>query len=218
MQLNQILSKSEARISKLNPIVAQGARQLIIAAFNEGINIVIVQGLRTFEEQAALYAQGRTTSGPIITNAKAGFSYHNYGIAIDFALLADDGYNVLWTVNSKWRRVAEIGKSLGFSWGGDWTGTLIDNPHLEMTFGLSINDLLNGAKLPELEADEDLMNKVLEYEQWVWDELNTYLGCAYNEGHLEDWKWVQAARDKTLTYKDLILLKVLIDERRRKKA
>lgn len=56
-----------------------------------------------------------------MTNAKAGYSYHNYGLALDFALLADDGFNVLWTVNDKWRRVGAIGKSLGFVWGGDWT-------------------------------------------------------------------------------------------------
>ncbi|NRF94821.1 M15 family metallopeptidase [Paenibacillus frigoriresistens] len=219
MQLNEILAKSESRISKLNSIVAHKTRQLITAAFNEGIYIVIVQGLRIMDEQAALYAQGRTTAGSIVTNAKAGYSCHNYGVAIDFALLADDGVNVLWTVNDKWRRVGAIGKSLGFVWGGDWTVQkegIVDFPHFEMCFGLSINELLKGAKLPELEEDDD-MNKILEYEQWAWDELNEYLGCAYNDGTIEDWKWVQAVRDKTLTYKDLLLLKVLIDERRRKR-
>src|ERR1043165_556102 len=47
------------------------------------------QTLRTFEEQNALYAQGRTKPGQIVTNAKGGQSYHNYGLAIDFALLID---------------------------------------------------------------------------------------------------------------------------------
>ncbi|MEK8128648.1 glycoside hydrolase family 73 protein [Paenibacillus filicis] len=72
--------------------------------------------------------------------------------------------------------------------------------------------------LVQVETEEDDMNKVLEYDQWAWDELDKYLGDAYNEGIISDWKWVQAARDKALTYKDLLLLKVLIDERRRVKA
>jgi hypothetical protein len=60
------------------------------------------------------------------------------------------------------------------------------------------------------------MNKVLEYDQWAWDELDKYVGDAYNDKTIDDWKWVQAVREKTLTYKDLLLLKILIDERRRK--
>lgn len=154
VDLSYILSKCESRISKLHPIVANKARQLITQSHTEGINIIIVQGLRTMDEQAALYAQGRTTSGAIVTNAKAGTSYHNYGLALDYALLADDGYSVLWTVNDKWRRVAEIGKSLGFVWGGDWTMQregIVDYPHLEMAFGLSINDLLAGKRPHEQE-------------------------------------------------------------------
>ncbi|WP_246303048.1 M15 family metallopeptidase [Paenibacillus plantarum] len=82
LNLAQILAKSEARVSKLHSTVAQRARQLIIATYGEGINIVIVQGLRTMDEQAALYAQGRTTVGSIVTNARAGYSYHNYGLAL----------------------------------------------------------------------------------------------------------------------------------------
>ncbi|OMF13494.1 hypothetical protein BK127_19820 [Paenibacillus sp. FSL H7-0331] len=65
--------------------------------------------------------------------------------------------------------------------------------------------------------EEDEMNKILDYDQWAWDELDKYLGDAYNDQTITDWKWVQAARDKTLVYKDLLLLKVLIDERRRDK-
>jgi hypothetical protein len=46
-----------------------------------------VQGVRTFAEQDALYAQGRTRKGLRVTNAKGGQSYHNYGLAADCALL-----------------------------------------------------------------------------------------------------------------------------------
>lgn len=69
-----------------------------------------------------------------------------------------------------------------------------------------------------LQEEREDMNNVLKFEEWAWNELNTWLGDAYNEGIIEDWKWVQAARDRMLTYTDLLLLKVLIDERRRNKA
>jgi peptidoglycan L-alanyl-D-glutamate endopeptidase CwlK len=165
MNLTDLMAKSEARITLLSPIVASKTRELIINSYNEGINILIVQGLRTSEEQAALYAQGRTTAGAIVTNANAGYSNHNYGLAIDYALLADDGYSVVWTVNDKWRRVAEIGKRLGFEWGGDWTG-FIDYPHLEMCFGLSIEDLLDGKRPLEKEdymiLDDNVTNYILD--------------------------------------------------------
>ena len=48
---------------------------------------VIVSGYRSSAEQNALYAQGRTTAGPIVTNAKGGQSAHNVGMAIDFVPL-----------------------------------------------------------------------------------------------------------------------------------
>ncbi|MNC57310.1 hypothetical protein D3C75_1069640 [compost metagenome] len=70
---------------------------------------------------------------------------------------------------------------------------------------------------PEEEGDDE-MDKVLAYEDWAWTELDQWLGQAYNDKIISDWKWVQAVRDRTLTYGDLLLLKVLIDERRRKQA
>lgn len=139
------------RISKLNPIVAKKATKLLEQCAAEGLDILINQGLRTVAEQNELYAQGRTKPGQIVTNAKGGYSYHNYGLALDFNLVNPDG-SANWTVNAQWKRVAALGKALGFSWGGEWTGSLVDNPHLEYTFGLSINDLLAGKKPPTEEG------------------------------------------------------------------
>lgn len=180
MDLSYVLSKSENRISQLNPIVASKTRQLIINSYNEGINIVIVQGFRTMEEQATLYAQGRTTAGSIVTNAKAGYSNHNYGLAVDFALLMPNGVTVSWDTwrdgdydgVRDWLEVAAIGKRLGFEWGGDWD-TFIDMPHFEMCFGLSIEDLLDGKRPPE---QEEYMIKVEDANQ-----INSILSKYYHE-------------------------------------
>ncbi|OME98545.1 hypothetical protein BK124_15150 [Paenibacillus amylolyticus] len=67
-------------------------------------------------------------------------------------------------------------------------------------------------------TEDDDMNTVLNYAQWAWNELDQYIGDAYNDKVIEDWAWVEKVRKKKLTYGELLLLKVLIDERRRKKS
>jgi len=108
----------------------------------------ITFGLRTFEEQQALYDQGRTKPGQKVTNAKPGQSYHNYGLAIDVALLID-GKELSWDTGkdwdgdkqSDWMEVVAAFKKAGFAWGGDWR-TFKDMPHFEMTFGHDWRELL----------------------------------------------------------------------------
>lgn len=140
----------------INSVVKESAIEMIKQAYKEGIYVQITSGYRSFAEQNKLYAQGRTDSGKIVTNAKGGQSNHNYGLAIDYVLLSEDGKEALWTINGKWRRVAEIGKSLGFAWGGEWK-SFKDYPHLEMMGGLSFSQL-QGGKRPALVSF--LSNKV----------------------------------------------------------
>lgn len=56
---------------------------------DRGHQYVATYGYRTEKEQAKLYFQGRTSPGKIVTNARPGFSVHNYGAAIDFVADAD---------------------------------------------------------------------------------------------------------------------------------
>lgn len=144
--LKELIERAEKKLVGVHPLVATKARQLIERAYREGINVIITQGLRTVEEQNELYAQGRTKPGRIVTNAKGGYSYHNYGLAFDFAIMKDDG-SVSWNVDDKWKRVGAIGKSLGLEWGGDWT-SFKDYPHFQYTFGLSLADLRAGKRPP----------------------------------------------------------------------
>ncbi|GAA0449393.1 MAG: M15 family metallopeptidase [Bacillota bacterium] len=65
-------------------------------------------------------------------------------------IVSDDGQKAIWTVNAKWKRVAAIGKSLGFEWGGDWS-SFKDYPHLQMTGGLTLSQLQAG-KRPNLQV------------------------------------------------------------------
>lgn len=136
------------RVFMLHPKIRSEVMALIDKAESKlpGVAIRIVQGLRTFEEQNKLYAQGRTLPGPRVTNSKGGQSYHNYGLAIDFALLYDKDKNgtfetLSWDTlkdfdrdgESDWMEVVEVFEEAGYTWGGRFV-SLKDNPHFEKTF------------------------------------------------------------------------------------
>lgn len=110
----------------------------IEAKWPAGTKIRIVQGLRTIEEQDALYAQGRTKPGSIVTKAKGGRSFHNYGLAIDFVIMV--GSTIQWEHPLNKEVVAAF-KAAGWKWGGDFK-SIVDKPHFEKSFGYTVSQLL----------------------------------------------------------------------------
>lgn len=132
------------RIKKLHPAIRQEVMECTISCYHKGVPIRIVQGLRTFSEQDGIYAQGRTTPGKIVTNAKGGDSWHNYGLSIDFCLLRQ-GNQISWSLEEDldkdgikdWHEVVDVFLSKGFEWGGNWTSRP-DYPHFQKTLGLTI--------------------------------------------------------------------------------
>lgn len=160
---------SERRIELLHPKVRTIFKTFIEEAENElGITLRIVQGLRTFDEQAAIYAQGRTKPGKIVTNAKPGSSYHNYGLAIDVAPLSEDGKSINWDYNFK--LLCPFAKNHGLRWGGDWDGDgktkadgdkdehLVDYPHFELTFGVNWKQMLEKYNKKDFIKDTKYIN------------------------------------------------------------
>lgn len=132
----------------LHPIVKDLMEKFITEAKAKGINLMITQAYRSKAEQDALYAQGRTTKGKIVTNARGGYSNHNYGLAFDFVPLV--GNKAVWDSHSPlWGKLGEIGESLGLSWGGRWR-PFVDLPHLEKTFNLSVAELAKGKRPPNV--------------------------------------------------------------------
>ena len=138
------LSRSQARIASLDPSLRPLALALLETAWQDGIALVVVGGLRTLAEQQALYDRGRTTPGPIVTNAKPGSSWHNYGLAFDVAILAggaatypNDAY--------LWDRVGDAGRRVGLQWGGDFV-SFKDRPHFEHHPGITLAQAANGAR------------------------------------------------------------------------
>lgn len=136
------------RAAKLHPKIRNEVPTILAEIQSKGIGIRITQGLRTFEEQANIYNQGRTLPGKIVSNAKPGSSFHQYGCAVDFCLLHSDGsvsFSMSEDLNknklSDWKEVVNIFKSHGWSWGGDWVHSK-DTPHFEKTFGHTWQDML----------------------------------------------------------------------------
>jgi peptidoglycan L-alanyl-D-glutamate endopeptidase CwlK len=99
---------------------------LLQQARGAGFPLVVCQTLRTWEEQGALYQKGRTRPGPVVTFAKPGDSWHNYGRAFDVAFRVGQ-HGVSW--DGPWEQVGEMGEQLGLVWGGRFTHP--DCPHFE---------------------------------------------------------------------------------------
>lgn len=98
----------------------------------------IISGTRTYAEQNALYAQGRTKPGKVVTNATGGASNHNFGVAADIGLFKDGKY---LSESPLYRTAGAVGKSLGLNWGGDWKGSIVDEPHFEYPTGLTLSQM-----------------------------------------------------------------------------
>ncbi len=140
------------RIALLHPKRRNEVTAIINAAeakFPANMAIRIVQGLRTFEEQDALYKQR-----PRVTKAKGGQSLHNYGMAIDFAILLDKDNNgtfeeLSWSTTADfdkdgtidWQEVVSEFEKYGWEWGGTWR-TFKDLPHCQKTDGYTWKQLL----------------------------------------------------------------------------
>jgi peptidoglycan L-alanyl-D-glutamate endopeptidase CwlK len=120
--------RSEKAIATLLPQVQPYARALVKKAAQHGISIKVIGGLRTYEEQDELFAQGRTKPGRIVTNARGGFSNHNFGIALDVGVFEGASY---LGESPKYKAVGALGMDLGLEWGGNWK-TFLDEPHFQL--------------------------------------------------------------------------------------
>lgn len=135
------------RIKTIHPELLKDLGEVYDEIRNRGVDVRFSQVYRTIEEQDELYAKGRTTAGSIVTNARGGQSYHNYGLAVDVVLLTGGG-GVSWDRNldqdgdgkKDWDEIVFVFKHFGWKWGGDWR-SFKDYPHFEKSFGHSTREL-----------------------------------------------------------------------------
>jgi peptidoglycan LD-endopeptidase CwlK len=140
--------RSAKNIQTLHPTLQPLATELIEQAVAQGINCKVISGFRSYDEQDKIYAQGRSKPGKIVTHAKGGQSWHNFGTAFDVGIFSKDGKKYLGESNM-YALVGQIGKRLGLEWGGDWD--FVDEPHFQLKLGLSIKQL-NARKIAGLDV------------------------------------------------------------------
>jgi hypothetical protein len=136
-------SINEERLRTVHPGLAARGRTMLELCARRGLGVLVTQALRTWAEQDTLYAKGRTTppigKAHVVTKAKGGQSYHNFGLAFDIVILDAVGKADWDARHPGWGEAADVGRSLGLEWGGDWTG-FKDMPHFQYTGGLALSD------------------------------------------------------------------------------
>lgn len=134
---------SEARLAEVHPKLAEKIRSMAEMLSLENITIRAVQGLRSWAQQAALYAQGRDSDGyivdlkKVVTHAKPGTSWHNFGLAVDVAPF-DSGVPDWNSSHPAWKRIVQVGESVGLVSGSTWR-TFPDWPHFQLTGRLPVS-------------------------------------------------------------------------------
>lgn len=142
-QLGTFDPRSERNIQTLLPEMQKRARLILGVGKKRqpvtGLSCVILSGTRTYVEQNRLYALR-----PKVTNAHGGESNHNFGIAVDIGLFANNHYltGANATEEKAYRDFAEAVKRdvHDIAWGGDWV-SFKDYPHYEFKTDKTLKEI-----------------------------------------------------------------------------
>lgn len=169
------MSMSPARIAKLNrvriatlePDTARLAGEFVGRAAKAGIVVLVTEGYRSIDRQNHLYALGRTRTGRRVTNARGGFSFHQYRVAFDVVPIV--GGAPAWRRLDLFRRLGTIGKNLGLTWGGDFRRP--DMPHFQHCRGRTIEEFRRGGVVPRVRTFRVTVPSDRENQQRVLREM-----------------------------------------------
>lgn len=177
-------------ITLCHPELQQKAEKLISACKGYGLLIGIGECFRTVAEQDKLYAQGRTTPGSIVTNAKGSSysSHHQWGTAFD--IYRNDGKGAYNDSDGFFSKVGAIGVKIGLEWGGNWTSP-VDKPHFQLPYwGSTTTMLKNLYGTPEEfkktwsdEEMEKVYNWTVEVPEWARPTVQKLLDKGYLVGN-----------------------------------
>ncbi len=124
------------KLAGVHPFLIAKVAKILDAMRVLGFEMLVTDGLRTAAEQLALYRQGRTLPGPIVTQADGVTRKSNhqvradgFGHAVDCCFVVNG--RASWDDRHPWRLYGEMAKTLGLVWGGDWKG-FTDRPHVEL--------------------------------------------------------------------------------------
>ena len=134
-------------VAGLYPPFAGKLGLLLAACEARGAIFVATSGLRSYQEQDALYARGRTAPGGVVTNARGGQSLHNFNLAVDLCRHAGPTYTGHLLPDyrdSQYEVLAEEAERLGLESGLRWK-TFKDSPHIQLPYnkrhGIRLRDL-----------------------------------------------------------------------------
>ncbi|MBS1735141.1 MAG: M15 family metallopeptidase [Bacteroidetes bacterium] len=129
---------TDKKLGTLHNSVQDQMKSFILMSKNRfGIDLRVTDGFRTVEQQDKLYAQGRTTTGKIVTKARGGYSNHNFGLAIDVVPFENGKLN--WGTKN-YPVIGLIGESRGLEWGHRWK-SIDDRPHFQNLQGKTLKEL-----------------------------------------------------------------------------
>jgi hypothetical protein len=144
--------------------------------FNQGLPFYLFEGFRSWDRQDLLYAQGRTTPGKIVTKARAGRSWHNYGLAADYVLdgvVEKPGIQWSWELKADlnaddrndWLQMAEIAVAHGLEAAWFWA-TFPEAPHVQATYGMTLTEAYQIHQAGGIEAVWQKAQDWLERQLW----------------------------------------------------
>jgi len=139
-EVQTLLDGSETALIGVYPVLRVRVLTLITNLTNEELPFAAFMGIRTFTQQDVLWAQGRTTPGKIVTNAKGGESWHQFGLAVDLVEDGDisrTGIQWSWSDNAAYLKIGTAARLIGLEWGG-WWKAFVDYPHVQLVAGLSL--------------------------------------------------------------------------------
>ncbi|CAB4122187.1 D-alanyl-D-alanine carboxypeptidase [uncultured Caudovirales phage] len=141
-------------LDELHPKVKVLCESFIAKCKEQNIDVLITSTYRDAESQNALYALGRTVIGSnpkpskpfgdIVTNARAGQSFHNWRVAFDFVPLIHG--KAVWNDIKLFTQCGEIAESVGLEWAGRWK-SFTETAHCQFTGGLRLADFQAGKAL-----------------------------------------------------------------------
>jgi peptidoglycan L-alanyl-D-glutamate endopeptidase CwlK len=149
-------------INGLYPPMREDAKAVALEAAE--IGAFLFCGYRSYDEQLGLWLKGRDEHGKevnldeIVTWARPGTSWHQYGLATDYAFGGPGAWN--WRSGNPWEELGKIYEKHRFHWAGRWRRKT-DKPHGERNYGFTIEDL---------KAIYERHGQLSD----VWSELNNY--------------------------------------------
>ena len=149
--MSQKVELANRNYGDLAPFFAQRLTSAIDACVADGYLIRLFEGFRSVERQRWLYASGRTRLGSIVTHAKGGQSWHQYGTACDVVGYSSGHWD--WSID--YDKIDAIFKDHGFE------SLKFERAHKQIRGGLTI---AQAQRIVAADGIEALWSKLENYK------------------------------------------------------